>query len=52
MPPAKVMREFYHGELHSGSKTGPKVTSLAQAKAIAASYGPNGDKKKKKEEEE
>jgi hypothetical protein len=33
----KVMREYSHGTLHSGSKHGPKVTSPAQAKAIAMS---------------
>ena len=33
----KVMGEFKRGELHSGSKTGPKVTNPAQAKAIAMS---------------
>jgi hypothetical protein len=32
-----VMREFKHGELHSGSKGGPKVTSRKQAVAIALS---------------
>lgn len=32
-----VMREFKRGVLHSGSKSGPKVKSKAQAKAIAAS---------------
>lgn len=32
-----VMREFKAGKLHSGSKSGPKVKSKAQAKAIAAS---------------
>jgi hypothetical protein len=31
----KVMHEFKHGELHSGSKTGPKVKSRKQAVAIA-----------------
>lgn len=31
----KVMGEFKHGELHSGSKNGPKVTSRDQAIAIA-----------------
>ena len=31
----KVMHEFAHGQLHSGSKHGPKVTSRAQAVAIA-----------------
>lgn len=33
----KVMHEFKHGTLHSGSKTGPKVTSRKQAVAIALS---------------
>lgn len=33
----KVMHEFKHGELHSGSKEGPAVTNPAQAKAIALS---------------
>jgi len=32
-----VMHEFKHGQLHSGSKTGPKVTSRKQAIAIAMS---------------
>lgn len=30
----KVMREFKEGELHSGLKKGPKVSSRAQAIAI------------------
>ena len=34
---AKVMGEFKHGTLHSGSKKGPKVTSRAQAVAIGMS---------------
>jgi hypothetical protein len=34
---AKVMGEFKRGELHSGSKEGPEVTSPKQAKAIAMS---------------
>jgi len=34
---ATVMQEFKQGELHSGSKDGPKVTSKAQAVAIALS---------------
>ena len=34
---SKVMGEFKKGELHSGSKDGPKVTKPAQAKAIAMS---------------
>lgn len=33
----KVMREFKHGELHSGSKKGPVVKSRPQAVAIALS---------------
>lgn len=33
----KTMHEFKHGELHSGSKTGPKVKSRKQAIAIALS---------------
>jgi hypothetical protein len=33
----KVMEEFKHGELHSGSKKGPMVTKRKQAVAIALS---------------
>lgn len=33
----KVMKEFEHGTLHSGSKKGPKVTNRKQAVAIALS---------------
>lgn len=33
----KVMHEFKHGQLHSGSKKGPKVTNRKQAIAIALS---------------
>lgn len=33
----KTMHEFKHGELHSGSKHGPKVTNRKQAIAIALS---------------
>lgn len=33
----KVMKEGYAGELHSGSKKGPLVTSPKQMKAIALS---------------
>lgn len=32
-----VMREFKHGELHSGSSSGPVVTKRKQAVAIALS---------------
>jgi hypothetical protein len=35
----KVMHEFKEGELHSGSKKGPKVTNPKQAVAIAYSEG-------------
>lgn len=33
----KVMHEYKEGELHSGSKKGPKVSSRKQAIAIAMS---------------
>ena len=33
----KVMSEYKHGELHSGSKKGPRVKSRKQAIAIAMS---------------
>ena len=33
----KVMHEFKHGKLHSGSKHGPKVKGRKQAIAIALS---------------
>lgn len=33
----KVMHEFKHGTLHSGSKTGPKVKLRKQAIAIGLS---------------
>jgi len=33
----KVMSEFKHGTLHSGSKKGPEVKSRKQAIAIALS---------------
>jgi hypothetical protein len=33
----KVMEEFKHGHLHSGSKHGPLVTSRKQAIAIGMS---------------
>lgn len=34
MPYSEVMSKFKHGELHSGSKKGPKVKSRDQAIAI------------------
>ena len=42
----KVMKEYKAGELHSGSKTGPKVTSRAQAIAIGMSEAGMTNKKK------
>lgn len=33
----RALHEFKHGELHSGSAKGPKVTSRSQAIAIALS---------------
>ena len=43
----KVMKEAKAGKLHSGSKTGPIVTSKKQAIAIALSEQRKADKKKK-----
>lgn len=37
MPSSEVMGKFKRGALHSGSKTGPKVTSRKQAVAIMMS---------------
>ena len=37
MPWNEVMSKFKHGGLHSGSKSGPKVKSRAQAVAIMLS---------------
>lgn len=37
MPYTNVMHEYKEGTLHSGSKTGPKVTSRKQAIAIMES---------------
>jgi len=45
----KVMHEFKEGELHSGSKKGPKVSNKKQAIAIALSEArKSGEKIKKK----
>lgn len=41
----KVMHEFKEGELHSGSKHGPKVKSQKQAIAIALSEARKKEKK-------
>lgn len=43
-----VMHEFKHGELHSGSKKGPVVTSRKQAIAIALSEQRQGKGKRGK----
>lgn len=40
----KVMHEFKHGELHSGSKKGPVVHKRKQAIAIALSEARRGKK--------
>lgn len=40
----KIMHEFKEGELHSGSKKGPKVTNPKQAIAIAISEKKKGKK--------
>lgn len=41
----KVMSEYKRGTLHSGSKSGPKVTSRKQAVAIAISEAGKSRKK-------
>lgn len=43
----KVMKEFKSGKLHSGSKSGPKVTNPKQAVAIAINESKKAKKKKK-----
>jgi Family of unknown function (DUF6496) len=44
----KVMKEYKSGELHSGSKSGPAVTSRKQAVAIAMSEAGMAKGKSKK----
>jgi len=43
----KVIKEYKSGKLHSGSKTGPVVTSKKQATAIALSEQRKKDAAKK-----
>jgi len=43
----KTMRKFKRGELHSGSKKGPIVTKVSQAKAIGLSKAKKKTSKKK-----
>ena len=42
----KVLSEYKHGELHSGSSSGPVVTSRKQAIAIAMSEAGLSKKKR------
>jgi hypothetical protein len=42
MPYQEVMHKFKHGELHSGSKSGPKVKNRKQALAIMMSEKSKG----------
>ncbi len=44
----KVMHEFKHGQLRSGSKKGPRVTDRSQAIAIMMSQTGQSKKKGKK----
>lgn len=48
----KTMEEYKAGELHSGSKEGPKVKSRAQAIAIGLSEERKAGKKVSDDEEE
>ncbi len=48
MPASEVMGKFGKGKLHSGSKSGPKVTDPKQAVAIM--YSEKGEAAKGKKE--
>ena len=48
MPSSEVMPKFSKGQLHSGSKSGPKVTNPKQAVAIM--YSEKGEAAKGKKE--
>lgn len=43
MPYTEVMHKFKHGQLHSGSKDGPKVKNRKQAIAIMLSEKRSGE---------
>ena len=45
----KVMHEYKHGTLHSGSKKGPKVKKRSQAIAIGMSEARKAGEGKKRE---
>lgn len=44
----QVMHEYKHGQLHSGSKRGPRVKSRRQAIAIAMAQSGQGRRGKRK----
>lgn len=44
MPYENVMHKFKHGDLHSGSKSGPQVKNRDQAIAIMMSEKKHGSK--------
>lgn len=44
MPSKEVMHKFKHGQLHSGSKSGPEVKNRKQAIAIMLSEKRNESK--------
>lgn len=43
MPYQEVMHKFKHGQLHSGSKSGPQVKNRKQAIAIMLSEKKSGE---------